>query len=196
MSTERNIPRPDLVPSPYDKGDPRVVPPMFRLGSDAVNSEVFIEGRRILWWKLTGQEDVTARIAGWDKLLPEDGTGLSDKEIGHILVPTGTRNARSVLSGEEAWEGEKATVMSAAIQYQNDIHEVFGTYDTDFSWSAMGITPDQKIFVAPPNLINPETSNGDVRVWQAGLTQELDILLRGDEQNRELVKSFAQTLKG
>jgi hypothetical protein len=45
-------------------------------------------------------------------------------------------------------------------------------------------------------LINPEASNDDVRVWQAGLTQELDLLLRGDEQNRELVKSFAKTLKG
>lgn len=167
-----------------------VVPPMYRLGDDSRNSEVLIDKCRVLSWDLTGREEELATIAGWENI---EYHLLESR--GYMFLPAGTRNARSVLSGKEAWEGEKKAVISAGSLYLQELKDRHQLVDYSFGWASMGITPQHKIFVAPP-LLKEVPSAPEQESWKSHLVEELDLLLQGDDRNRQLALDFASIIKG
>ena len=185
-------PRPDLPALPADVLVDDGLSYMYRLGDDTRNRETLADGKRILSWRMRSDDAQLAQLAGWD-VFPLD----KDGETGHLHLPPGTRNAYSVLSGLEAWSGEKRAVVERVGQYLRDIHARFGVYDTDFSWNQVGITPDQDIFVAPPNTPVAAVSHVPAlagQAWQEMAVEELGILLQSDTANAGLVESFTQGL--
>jgi|GEM_PF-2745416 len=190
-------PRPDLPALPADVLVDDGLSDMYRLGDDTRNRETLADGKRILSWRIRGDDVQLAELAGWEdeKIFPMTIEG----ETGHLYLPTGTRNAHSILSGTEAWSGEKRAVVERVGQYLRDIHARFGVYDTDFSWKQVGITPDQDIFIAPPNtpvatVSRPAEPAQPRQAWQEMVVEELGILLQGDGVNAGLVESFTQGL--
>lgn len=165
-----------------------VVPPMYRLGEGDDTEEIIIEGRRILSWDKVGNEELVAPIARWDVL-----DYVIDEDEGHLLLPVDTRNARSVLSGMEAWKGEKAAVVNTVIEYFNNLRNELGEEDAGFSWVSVGITPDQHIFIAPPNLAPSNPFN--TVDWKEQASIELSLLLQNDTENKHLIRQFAKSLK-
>jgi hypothetical protein len=160
-----------------------VVPPMFRIGED--NVEVMVDGRRVMSWMLTGNEDQLAPIAGWD-VLPHTFEGNE----GFLEIPLDARNAVSVFSGKEAWNGEKATIVAFAAEYLTRVKQELGIVDTSFIWSSVGVSSEET-FVAPPNLAVSDTS---VDMWKAKTANNLEILLEGDDQNKNLPEDFRKVL--
>jgi hypothetical protein len=164
---------------------------MLRLGDDTRNKEVIEDGKRVLSWKLGSQDIALGPVAGWN-IFPI--TVATDGSTGHLLLPDGTRNAPSVLSGMEAWSGEKRAVVERAGQYMTDIYARFGFYDTGFAWNQVGVTPDQDIFIAPPN--TPSAVPEDqAQAWQRTVMGGLELLLQNDTPNRGLVDLFTQSLQ-
>lgn len=200
------MPKPNEVPPPYVANDvflrrlaaelahmpiKEVQPPVYRLGDGQRNSEIIVGGHRVLTWGLTGEEKRVAHIAGWDTLAFQ--VREEDKK-GYIFVPAGTRNARSVLSGMEAYEGEKTDIVSAAVDYLRDVKSAFGHEDTGFSWTSVGITPRHNIFIAPPFLPVSSVYGDDIMRWKFDIAEELRILLQNDSANAQLIENFRAEL--
>lgn len=168
-----------------------VVPPMYRLGSGEGDSEDIVVGnKRIFSWNLYGNESKLSTIAGWNRL----NHILESKGRGYLFLPEGTRNASSVLSGLEAYEGEKAEIVDAGIKYLKEAKKLYGGDDIQFSWKALAITPEQEIFVAPPH--SPTINSNDLLVqnWRQSLEDELALLLEGDVANQQLIFNFHEAL--
>lgn len=165
---------------------PDVVPPIFRLGSEEANTEILVDDRRIMSWILTGREDQTAEIAGWSDLEHRLDT---DSGQGYLLLPEGTRNAQSVLGSTEAWTGEKESVVDRAADYILDMHQSQGYYP-NFSWDLLGITPDQKMLIVPPNTVNQQEAKVEPANLYEGVFEQLSILLKNDRQNQHLANKF------
>ncbi|HET9098446.1 MAG TPA: hypothetical protein VFN51_02400 [Candidatus Saccharimonadales bacterium] len=170
---------PEAFNSGYD-----VVPPVFRLGNNERNHERVEGGRRILTWMVQPEDIELAAAAGWDrfKVTYHEGEGS-------LEIPTGTRNGRSVLSGVEAWRGEKSSLVKTVTDYIKILHDRYEAYDTKLSWGQVGVTPMHEVFVAPPN--SPHTSNNEkVAAWKRTMASELAIILRNDEENKDLPVNF------
>ncbi len=170
-----------------DETGTEVVPPIYRVGEDSRNEEIIDEGNRILTWELEGNETQIAEIAGWDGLEHK-----FDDKSGYILLPAGTRNARSALSGMEAWADEKSAIVSAAAGYLERVKDETGRTDYSFKWSSVGVTPEHEVFIAPPNLVAPTTA--EKGVWKGEVVEELTLLLQNDERNRGLADEFAEKI--
>lgn len=166
-----------------------VVPPIFLVGASDHNRELIVDNSRILVWQLTGQEERLAAIAGWADMKHQ----ITGKD-GYLAVPKATRNARSLLSGTEAYNGEKRAIVDSAATYLKKAREEFGAEDTGFSWASVGVTPDHSVFIAPPNM-GPDTEYADDVVrWRFDTVEELRILLQNDQANQDLVKNFREGL--
>lgn len=169
-----------------------VVPPVFRLGSEGLNEEYMVGEKRLLTWTAQGNEHEVAEIAGWSKL-----PHVYDEEINsfHILVPRGTRTAESVLSGTEAWAGEKASVVKRATDYLNKVWDTYGHEDTGFTWQTVAVTPDHEVFIAPPNLRHPSGDMWPEPDWREETVESLRTLLEHDADNLQLVDRLAEQLR-
>ncbi len=182
--------KPDLPALPPDVLADEAIPGMFRLGDDTRNRETLADGIRVLSWRMRSDDVELAPVAGWDVFPLETEGG-----IGRLQLPPGTRSAYSVLSGLEAWSGEKKAVVERVSRYMGDIHARFGIYDTGFSWNQVGVTPDQHIFVAPPNTPVAVVQERQTAEWQDMAVDELGILLQSDTANIGLVELFTQSLQ-
>jgi hypothetical protein len=169
---------------------PSVVPPMYKLRDDDRTIEVLLGEHRILTWEVNGSEGKVANISGWEELPHQ-----LYKDTGNLVLPVGTRNAKSVLSGMEAWEGQKAEVIDRGIDYLRDIKQQLGQVDFSFHWAAIGVTPDYHIFIAPPNLEATELSKRPEE-WRRNLVKELGLLLQNDKKNKHLAESFQTVIDG
>lgn len=169
-----------------------VVPPMYRLGDGENSKEVVIDGYRILSWRLAGNEQQLAAIAGWQAITHDL---VTEEGEGYLFLPEGTRNARSILSGMEAYKGEKAAVIRAAAEYLKKAKRLFGEDDTQFSWTSLAITPEHRTFIAPPHMLKPQVSADEVGQWKGNLLEELSLMLQNDELNHTLVADFREGLK-
>lgn len=165
-----------------------VVPPMFRL--DGKNRELINDGERIIIWELLGNERELARVAGIDRFdFRESGEGY-----GELHIPEGTRNASSVLSGVEAWEGEKKSIVSAVSAYIKYLRR-FNHFDRHLSWSTVGRTPQNQIFIVPPyelSTLNTESEIEEANMLNSQLVNNLDVFLSQTGPDRsDLAKEFA-----
>jgi hypothetical protein len=124
-----------------------VVRGMFSLATSPRVRDVIVGGRRVLVWDLQGSEADFAELAGWSQR-----PCRLDARKGCLRVPKGTRNARSLLSGLEAYTGEKAAVVRAARDYFRRVATSFRAVDVHFGWASMAVTPDNDLFVAPPHV--------------------------------------------
>jgi hypothetical protein len=166
-----------------------VVPPVFRLGDGTLTKEILTEGKRILIWTFMQDDKELASLAAWNIFPVEFGA-----EKGYLQLPVSTRNARSVLSGAEAWSDEKNSIIERATDYLNEIYNRYGMHDTGFTWGRVGVTPMHDIFIAPPNTPH-QASEERVSAWKQTLIGELDLILRNDEVNHVAVDLFAENLR-
>jgi hypothetical protein len=114
-------------------------------------------------------------------------------ELGYMQLPSGTRNAKSVLSGTEAWSGEKLKIIKTVSDYINDLKDQGLGFDENLSWTGIGITPDLDIFIAPPNKITKLNKTQETQK-KSELVEVLSRLLENDEVNREAVKKFENSI--
>jgi hypothetical protein len=174
-----------------DMSQASAVSPVYRIGDGKNSRELVSNGLRTFFWRLVGNEEQMAPIGGWEELNPYINR---TENRGYILFPDGTRNARSILSGMEAYEGEKAAVVEAASGYLQRAKAVLGEEDTSFSWGSVAVTVEHKIYVAPPHgsVANPAAE--EIERWKAATIGELDLLLQGEEHDQALVATFREEL--
>lgn len=190
---EKRFPHKSDRPShfPEKSTEIRVVPPIFTLGKAATKHEYLQGDRRLVKWSLTGVEEKISGIAGWDKFPLEI---IESKGTGIISIPEATRNGKSILSGVEAWEGEKRTVVDAVADYIDRVEAEIGGYDANLGWDSVGITPERNIFFTPPNIIL-RADDPKVNQAKSQLVGILGTLLEGDEANKSLSESFEQRVR-
>jgi hypothetical protein len=181
------------TPESFRKNTPiehEVVPPIFRLGQAITRQETIIDDMRVLSWELVGNEEEQSRIAGWSTFQIDYDR---ESNTGNMYIPEGTRNAKSVLAGKEAWDGEKRTVVEAVAKYISNVKQQKNAFDVGLAWNTVGITPNRNIFVAPPNYFI-ELDPGELEKRYQELTTALDLLLQNDEKNRELPQNFKSNI--
>lgn len=133
---------------------------------------------------LSGEDLDLASVAGWHRFKVEYRDG-----VGELEIPAGTRNGRSVLAGVEAWHDEKRSLVETVTGYISQIHERYQMFDTQLSWSQVGVTPMHEVFVAPPNTPQ-EAGLMRVKEWKQKMATELALILRNDKDNRGLAVIF------
>lgn len=173
-----------------DIGEQDVVPPIFRLGK-AATKEIIVDDVRALSWDLMGNEEVASKIANWEQFAVDID---KEKGVGTLFIPKSTRNAKSVLSGKEAWEGEKRTIVNAVANYINVVEEGQGGYDVNLGWNSVGVTPEQKIFIAPPNPIM-KIEEAEKQTLKQEMVVVLGRLLENDEANLVLADEFSRAIR-
>lgn len=167
----------------------RIIPPMFELGDGDNRLEYIEDGQRTLAWQLTGNEDMMGQFANWQVLPHEFGDG-----VGYLRVPEATRNARSILSGTEAYTGEKARVVEAACTYLKSIKRELDSADMGFSWKSVGVTPEEgTVFVAPPHTLVREAEVP--KQWAEEIVSELRLLLTDDNRNQILIGMLEEAIR-
>lgn len=178
----------NLQSLPTDDDGQDTLQSMWQLGSGVEQRVSFENGHQVVDWRLKGNEDQIARIAGWDKFRHTYENGM-----GKLYLPEGTRNAASFFSGREALRGERAAIVRFAIQYQRAFKEVTGHIDQRFRWDNIGVTPDHELFVVPPNSV-PAHQALSGREWLDETTEELESLLEEDMVNITLPAFFKRSL--
>jgi hypothetical protein len=164
----------------------------FRVGRDIVTEEIYKGGMRLFKWlpMETGQDasKSLASLAGWDQF--PHGTG--EDGIDFIELPAGTRNATSVLSGMEAWEGEKAEILEFVANYEREVLKEFNKFDLSVGFDTVGVTKERKMFIAPPNDLSddPET----MTEWVRGSVLDLNNILLADPNRMKLITLYLRGL--
>lgn len=156
----------------------------FRVGNPELTQEYFKDGRKILQWVAGDLDESLADLAGWKNLphaLPRD-------EMGCLEIPAGTRSASSVLSGMEAWEGEKAEVLSFVAEYEKHVSEKFGGVDVGVNLDTVAVTKDRKFFIVPPHIVSREES--DKSVWFMNWVKDLEQVLATEPSRRDLIDDY------
>lgn len=171
-------------------GADTTVSPLFRIGNPTESIETKEAGVRKLLWNANGDEWLKD-IAGWGDLphgLSEDGFMLID-------VPEGTRNAGGILSGVEAWRGEKAEIIDFLLQYVDAVYAATdGMVDVGLGLDTVAVTKTEgEKFVAPPHHLLGDPDG--VSAWRTRILNDAYSVLAGDQNREQLVHHLAEQTK-
>lgn len=160
---------------------------LFRVGSSNDSIDYYKGNERIYAWERNGDVDF-AEIAGWADMIDH-----LDETTGFIKVPKGTRNSTSVLSGMEAWVGEKEDVIRYIANYQAKVVEKFGRIDTSVGLDSVGVTKERHMFVVPPH--HTALSKVEEVNWLDDIHTDLNQVLRTEPSRQQLVDKFISKLQ-
>ena len=163
----------------------------FRVGNPETTREIVAEGIRYLLWERSPDDKAVAKYAGWKNFAHNVG-----EDVCSLVVPHGTRSAASVLSGVEAWRGEKEAVFLRAAGYVRDTlrDTALRGVDGNLSFYTMAVTRDQQVVFTPPH--NLVTEPDEISMHLDQLRQEAAHIF-GDRAGRQsLIVSFEQDLRG
>lgn len=167
--------------------------PVFGVGNRELTQEVYQDGKRILKWvRHNGNgsdETKLAPLAGWAEL-PH---GTDEEGLGYLEIPAGARTASSVLSGLEAWEGEKAHVLNFISDYQQRVHRFLSVYDTGVILDSVAVSPEQYMFVAPPHHVT--NIREEAAEWFTAIMSDLDSVLSNEPNRQQLLELFQQNIE-
>jgi hypothetical protein len=155
--------------------------PINSLTSEAVYDRFYI-------WQATEDDAALAETAGWAKYSKGESEGYS-----YLAVPTGTRGARSILAGMQAWAGEKDEIIDFIGDYVQAVNEDGETFDTSISLDTVARTKDGEFFILPPHkkVHDEELAAG----WAQALKTDIEAVLISDEQQSEVVEKFETTVE-
>jgi hypothetical protein len=175
---------PDHNKHPQDQPYARVSE-AFRIGHPQDTIEEVIEGRRYLRWvSSNGDDKKFKRLAQWSDL-PH---GKTSEDISYIEVPEGTRSAASVLSGMEAWSGEKSGVVSFLSQFVVASAGELQGIDGNASLDTIAVTKDQKMFVSPPHKLI--TDPALIGTWLEAVCEDIIQVVGAEPEADVLVDQF------
>lgn len=163
---------------------------VFSIGDRGVSYDVRERGeRRLFLWMYNDEDFNLAKVAGWAEMLE----GIEDG-VAYLNIPEGTRSARSILGGLEAWPGEKRHIIDFMADYKKKVQSEFELYDATLSLKTIARTKDGRFFVTPPHDLILDTVR--VEDHKTVLAQELDQVLLRDENHDELVAYFDARFNG
>lgn len=142
---------------------------------------------RFLIWEPGDNDEELARIAGWEDFIAGKIEGKW-----FVEVPNGTRPARGILGGVQAWDGEKAEVIQFIVDYTKMVYEQFGAVDTSVSLDTTARSNDGRFFITPPhNLVRDEN---EINIWSEGVRSDICEVTITDENRQALAVSFGQAV--
>jgi hypothetical protein len=176
----------------FDSAEIVEVGSIFRVGNPSEIADVTVDGteRHLVWF--AGPHDIAlAGIANWRQYLRSDSR-YSQHGLEVLRIPADTRPASSILSGVEAWEGEKSELLDWAASYVKNVGRIFpGSLDVGLSLSGIARSKDGSVFIVPPHKIksDPESQNE----WKHRIISELNNALTTGEspqQAHRLIQDF------
>lgn len=163
---------------------------VFGFGKPGITQETFEEGRRILRWIPSEFDNQLSSLAGWKNLASD----FSADEVASLEIPQGARSAGSVLSGLEAWPGEKAKILGSIATYQEHVMNEFGAFDTSVTLDSVAVTKeDHSVVVLPPHDLSDDP--GVIAGWLTILSEDLELVLHTDPNQRLLVDDFVSGIE-
>lgn len=178
----------DLPPNQNQPESTIYVSPQFRVGNPELTREFIHDSKRLLIWERNPDDDQFAAIAGWQELPHAIGESVCALEI-----PTGTRSGASVLSGMEAWRGEKENVLDSVVAYAADSLHGLSMIDGNLSLYTTAVTKNQHIFFTPPH--SPVDTRADINQVFDRLEQEASEILNGYDDSKRLIGKFTGKLR-
>lgn len=178
----------DFPPKENQPENTFFVSPQFRVGNPELTREVIDDSKRLLLWVRNPDDDQFAAIAGWQEL-----PHIIGEDVCTLEVPTGTRSGVSVLSGMEAWRGEKENVLDRVVAYAADSLRELSMIDGNLSLYTTAVTKKQHIFFTPPH--SPADTEADINQVFNRLTQEAAEILDGYDANNRLIGEFTEKLR-
>lgn len=168
---------------------------VFHIGDPTVSMDIQFKKdleqgpQRFYAWEMTPADEQLADMARWQEYVAGTYGGFT-----YLDVPNGTRAARSILGGVEAWQGEKADIIQFIEDYEGDIYNRFNAVDASVSLDTVARTKDRKgFFITPPHHLVGDRE--EAKAWLERLQQELDEVLLTDENRKHLVEQFSDMVK-
>ncbi len=163
------------------------VNPQFRVGDRDLTREFFDDGNRFLIWERSPEGDALSDLAGWKHYNHSFG-----ERVCSLQLPLGTRNGASVLSGMEAWRGEKQDVLEHVVDYVKKSFTKLAAIDGNVSLYTTAITKEGDTFFTPPH--RPVRDKSDILDVCSRLEQEVDEILSGSEGAGGMLQDFSKKL--
>lgn len=176
-----NLPPKEPVALPSDS--------VFRIGNPRQTEEWSIDNRRVLKWLPSEEDFAYGEVAGWAEL----PNTVDEEGFGYIEIPAGTRSASSVLSGLEAWEGEKASILDFLVKYQTTLRRQFGVLDSSVTLETVAIAKDRFMFVTPPHAATNDFEA--MNTWHNELMKDLDKVLAIEPNREELLSTYQRGIE-
>jgi hypothetical protein len=175
---------PEFSGSDYSHPEFEMVGSVFHIGDRSLSYDIKVGGgRRLFLWQSDEEDFSLAETAGWQRLLlpNQNSNGYACLEI-----PEGTRSAQSVLSGLEAWTGEKLRVINFISDYRKAVESVTnGKVDVSVSLTTTAKTKSGEFFITPPHNLTDDTEL--MKAWSDRLTKELESVLLPEDDKETLL---------
>lgn len=169
MPNREPSPRPESRPSP------------FRVGAPDRSYDYVMGGARFYEWQATDTDAYLSRIAGWGKLILV--------REGQLELPISVRSASSVLSGTEAFPGEKDEVVRFMVDYTGMVRKTLQATDVSLALDTVAVMRGSKDkLVVPPHTL--ETDAEAVAAWYSALDEDLAKVLEQEPRREELLAAF------
>ncbi len=168
--------------SPLERPTYESVGSVFHIGDTSQSYDVIQDGHRIFLWEKSEDDAMLARVAGWQRFTKQGEAG----DFSRLEVPEGTRSARSILSGLEAWGGEKAEALNFLGRYTQVVQQVSGgKVDVSVSLATVARTKKREFFITPPhNLVDDPVL---IDVWQRKVVDEAQTVLLAEDNREALI---------
>lgn len=184
------------VHPPFFSGDnhPERVPGPLGIGQPNLSYEITIGGKRLLGWHLGEYDKTLQDVAGWAPIFRDESP---ERGIAYIEVPEGTRSAASVLSGLEAWDGEKSDVLKFIADYHRKVRTEFGATDMSVGLGSVAVTKEgtqeeRQMFIVPPHHLSDGETNAIN--WEESIIADVRLVLRDEPTRDQLLGEFIEGL--
>jgi hypothetical protein len=182
---------------PPDPNRPPVQESVFRVGNPDFVEDVIESGKRVLRWQSSPEDWQLGDLAGWNSAFFRPGTEVEGHV--HIEIPRNVSTAGSVLSGTEAWQGEKDDVIDFITGYQKKVRAQFNALDTSVTldtvavFTVLEISKDRLMFIVPPHHLSRDSA--EIKQWASKLVDDLDRILVKEPKRQELIERFHAALR-
>jgi hypothetical protein len=184
-----NLDPSDKKPDAKTPASSEIVGEVFGFGNPGITQETFEDGKRILRWIPGTFDEQISSVAGWSDLVQ------SYDDVSSLEIPQGARSAGSVLSGLEAWKGEKAKILGSIATYQSQILNEFGAFDTSLTLDSVAVTKeDHSLVVLPPHTLSAVESEYTAD-WLNALKEDLKLVLVTDPNQEQLIERFIEDVQ-
>lgn len=178
MTTTPNQPNFETAPKPVS---------VFHVGDHKLSEEYIIGDHRYFEWYATERDHLMRDIAGWGELPFEQVQ--HGQANARIELPMSLRNAASVLTGREAWEGEKASVVDFMVQYARTVKSTFNAVDVSMVLDNVGVSRRGELkIVTPPYKLTDDPF--EINTWMDRLRGDMEALLANEPTQDDLLRQF------
>lgn len=185
-SKKENISTPSQSPETS-----KMLGPVFRVGNPEMSADQMIEGKRFFNWRVSDDDVKVAELAGWGHLDYQGFDHPSGITIGRIELPANLRSGSSVLSGVEAWEGEKDGLLSTITGFVKSVHDKHKAIDTNLTLDSVAVARGNNnkgaLFMPPHQLANDPAV---IQEWVDTFKNDMEVVLDGDPLKETLLRHF------